>query len=115
MEKKYQQDKVAEEIKQNELKKEIQNITDEKKNLTINLREYQTQISVLRSEIAQLRTIVNDKELNRFFFCYSSLLNQFLFTYINLKRARKTQNGCETVVLKNEINILQYFKFIIFF
>ena len=68
MEKKYQQDKVAEEIKQNELKKEIQNITDEKKNLTINLREYQTQISVLRSEIAQLRTIVNDKELNRFFF-----------------------------------------------
>ena len=96
------------------MKKEIQNITDEKKNLTINLREYQTQISVLRSEIAQLRTIANDKELNRFFF-YSSLLNQFSFTYINLKRARKTQNGCETVVLKNEINILQYFKFFIFF
>jgi len=70
------------------LKKEIQNITDEKKNLTINLREYQTQISVLRSEIAQLRTIVNDKELNRFFF-YSSLSNQFLFTYINHEEKEK--------------------------
>jgi hypothetical protein len=49
-----------------EFKKTIENISDEKKNLTINLREYQTQISLLRSEIAQLRTIANDKEVNRY-------------------------------------------------
>jgi hypothetical protein len=63
------------------LKKEIQNITDEKKNLTINLREYQTQISVLRSEIAQLRTIVNDKELNRFFFLFFFIKPIFIYLH----------------------------------
>ena len=66
LEKKYHEDKIAEDYRQNEFKKEIQNITDEKKNLTINLREYQTQISILRSEIAQLKSLVNEKDLNRY-------------------------------------------------
>lgn len=65
LEKKYHEDKLAEESRQNEFKKEIQNINDEKKNLTINLREYQTQISILRSEIAQLKSLANERDINK--------------------------------------------------
>jgi hypothetical protein len=65
LEKKYQEDKVAEEQKKLEFQKEIQNITDEKMNLTTTLREYQTQLSVYRSEIAELKANSNEKDINR--------------------------------------------------
>ena len=65
MEKKYQEDKVAEEQKKLEFQKEIQNITDEKMNLTSTLREYQNQLSVYRSEIAELKANSNEKDINR--------------------------------------------------
>jgi hypothetical protein len=65
LEKKYQEDKVAGEQKKLEFQKEIQNITDEKMNLTTTLREYQTQLSVYRSEIAELKANSNEKDINR--------------------------------------------------
>jgi len=86
LEKKYQEDKVAGEQKKLEFQKEIQNITDEKMNLTTTLREYQTQLSVYRSEIAELKANSNEKDINRKIIVHL---------------------GFETSALKNEINILQ--------
>ena len=47
------------------MRNEIQNITDENRNLNMTLMEYQTQIAVLRSQIAELKAYSNEKDVNR--------------------------------------------------
>jgi ribosomal protein L29 len=59
---------LAEDSKLADLKAELENLRDEKRIAQATERELLTQVSVLRSEIAQLKTICNEKDIDRYFY-----------------------------------------------
>ena len=58
----YNDTKLDEDTKIDQLRAQIETLNSEKINYIINIRECQTQISILRSENSQLRLICNEKE-----------------------------------------------------
>jgi len=61
-EKKFIESKVEDNEQVNELKDKIKVLSNENKELTVNLRESHTQISILKTEVAELKLICNEKE-----------------------------------------------------
>ena len=84
---------MVEEKKLTNLINELNKLNDEKRNLKISLRESNTQISVLRSQLTQLKTIFNENKAND---KIEEEFNACTITDIN-----------ESFEMKQEINILQ--------